>query len=164
MPFRKTLLFGSQIVAVACLGIGYASVSGWAMLVVIACSLAAWLLAWKWPLLFPFSVALVISVCLAGAGLIAGALPLWMMLDVVLSLATWDLAQFDLVTRECEPSQSTTLMEKRHFLSLALALGLGLLAVITIQGIRFQIPFGVILLLVAVAFFCLDRLYRILEI
>jgi hypothetical protein len=132
----------------------------WAGIVVVLTSLLAWLSGWRWPSVWPPSAALVISISLAAAGLLAGASPLLMLLSITPALAVWDLLPLDQTLSSCSPGKTLDLLEQSHYKSLALALGLGLFAALTSRLIRFQIPFGGIILLAILAFFGLDRVWR----
>jgi hypothetical protein len=146
----------------ACLAVGYALAGQWAALAAVLIALLAWLLARQGLSTWLSPAALVISVGLAAAGLFAGDSPTLMILSATLALASWDLVLLDHTLAGGSSAKTVTLLEKKHYQSLALALGLGLLAAVTGQMIRFQIPFGGMVLLVILALFSLDRLWRTL--
>jgi hypothetical protein len=116
------------------------------------------LFAYKWSFTWLPSAALVVSVSLAAVGLLAGAAPFLMLLGSTLALANWDLAFLNRILEGSLSTKAVTLLESKHYQSLALVLGLALLATITGRLIRFQIPFGGMILLVTLAFFSLGRL------
>ncbi len=73
MPVRKILRLVFPMLAVTCLGIGYAKTGLWIAASVMVFSLLAWLSAARWSFGFLPSFALVLSVSLAAAGLLTGA-------------------------------------------------------------------------------------------
>jgi len=163
MPLRKILGFLCLILAALCMAIGYAIIGHGIAIATALVILPAWLAAYKWPSTWLPATALVVSVSLAAIGLCAGASPLLMLLGATLALANWDLAFLDHVQVGSSSTQAVTLLEKKHYQSLVLALGLALLAIITGRIIRFQIPFGGMILLVALAFLGLVRVWRMLS-
>ena len=162
MPWR-TIGLMCPIAYTAFLAVAYAQVGQWIMLAIVLINFLAWLLTWRRPSIELSSTALMISVGSAAAGLLAGTVPFLMMLGVTFALAGWDLAFWDHTRIGVINSSAKTaaLFENRHFQSLALALGLGLLAAVAGQLIHFQIPLGGMIVLVILALFCLDRVLRV---
>jgi hypothetical protein len=110
-------------------------------------------------------VALVISVVWGAVGLLVDASPVLMILGTTLALASWDLMLLDHTLTSCANASAETigLFEHRHYQSLALALGLGLLIVIAGRMIHFEIPLGGMIILAILAMFSLDRIWRTLN-
>ncbi len=163
MPLRKVLAFLSVILSAACLALGFIMVGQWAALLAAIITFLFWLPAWKWPATWLPSFALIVSLSLAAVGLCTGSQPIPMVLAATLDLSSWDLVLFDHNLANVQSVESVALLEKKHYESLGLALGLGLLVTIVIRMIRFQIPFGGLVLLVILAFFSLDRIWRTLR-
>ena len=162
MPVRKILRLVCPIISVTCLGMGYATTGPLIASLVLVFTFLAWFLAIKWPFgLLPLS-ALVFSVSLAAAGLLTGATPLLMMLGAAFALAGWDVILWNRALISDSTSISLTLIESRHYQSLATVIGLGLLAVIAGRLLRFQIPFGWMVVLVILALFSLERIWHTL--
>ena len=162
MPFRKILRLVFPILCVTSLGIGYATTRTWIAILVLVLTLLAWLSAIKWSVGFLSYLALVISVGLAADGLLSGATPLWMLLGAAFALAGWDVVLCNHTSADNSLTTRLTLFESKHYQSLALALGLGLLAVVVGRLFRFQIPFGWMVVLVILALFSLERIWRTL--
>jgi hypothetical protein len=162
MPLRKILRMVCLILTALCLGIGTAKVGQWIALAAGLATLLVWLAVYKWTSTDLPPLALVFSVSLAAIGLCAGASPLLMLLGATLALANWDLAILDHVQMGNSSAKAVTLLEKKHFQCLLLALGLALLVMIAGRMIRFHIPFGVMIALVILAFLSLARVWRIL--
>ncbi len=160
MPLRKIIILVFLVLSATCLAFGFAMVAQWAAIAAVLTSLLAWLSGWRWSSVWPPSAALVVSISLAAAGLLAGASPLLMLLSVTPTLGVWDLMLLDQTVTSSSPGKTLALLEQKHYGSLARALGLGLLAALASRVIRFQIPFGVIILLAILAFFGLDRIWR----
>jgi hypothetical protein len=148
---------------VACLSPGLFGMGQWGWLAGGLLVFAAWLGAYGWSSVGLATLALMISIGLAAVGLVSGATPLWMLVGAALALASWDLLQLDHDLRSCAPSDATRLCEKRHYESLVLALGAGLLAALGGRLLRLQLSFGVIIILVVAALFSLDRFWRVVE-
>ncbi len=162
MPFRKISSFVGLIAYIVCLAVGYVAVGQWPTLAVVSIAFLTWLPARKWPSTWLPSVALVVSVSLAVAGLFAGVSPTLMILSTILALASWDLVLLDHSLMGASFTGTVALLEKRHYQSLALALGLGLLLSVTGRLLRFQIPFCGMILLVTLVLFSLERFLRML--
>jgi hypothetical protein len=163
MPLRKILAISSVILSTACLALGFARVSQWGVLITVLVPLLVWLPACKWPSSWLAAFALVVTICLAAAGLYAGSQPFWTLLAATLGLSSWDLVLFDRDLTATLAIEPIVMLEKKHYESLGLALGLGLAGAAAIRLIRFQIPFGGLVLLVILAFFSLDRIWRTLR-
>jgi hypothetical protein len=164
MSWRKILNLVCPIVYAVCLAVAYAQVRQWTSLAIVLLTFLAWLLARKRPSIELSSTVLLISVGLAAAGLFAGASPFLMMLSATFALASWDLVLLDHTLTDNANSSAKTiaLFENRHYQNLALALGLSLLIAVAGQLIRLQIPLGGMILLVILALFGLDRVWRAL--
>ena len=87
-----------------------------------------------------------------------------MILSATFALASWDLVLFDhlLVDNPISSTPALALFQNRHYRSLALALGLGLLIVLVGRTIQAQVSFVIIGLLVLLVLFSIDRLWRAL--
>ena len=165
MLLRRTISLACAIMCTICLAAGHA-VNGWGIVVMAAASTGlAWWLANKWPAAWLPSAALAISMAWGAAGLLASAPSLLMILSATFALASWDLVLFDHILAD-DPIASTStiaLFQNRHYRDLALALGLGLLIVLVGRTIRVQISFVIIGLLVLLALFSIDRIWRALK-
>src|SRR5512136_1211099 len=165
MILRRTISLACPILCTICLAAGHAA-NGWGIVVIAGASTGlAWWLANKWPATPLPLAAFVISIAWGAAGLLASALSLLMILSVTFALASWDLVLFDHILADHPISSTPTiaLFQNRHDRSLALALGLGLLIVLTGRTIQMQISFVIIGLLVLLALFSMDRIWRALK-
>jgi hypothetical protein len=104
------------------------------------------------------AAALVLSTGLAALGILSGVRPFLLGLSVIAALASWDLVLLENSLRDGGPPQHGAFFENRHLKSLALALGLGTLAVGVGGALQLSLPFGILVLLVVLVLFCLDRL------
>jgi hypothetical protein len=168
------------IMGTLCLAAGFAA-NGWVIAVMAGAStgLAWWLAfqraAYKWsahkwaanklPATLPPLAAFVISLAWSAVGLIVRAPAVLMILSTALALASWDLMLFDHMLSDNPISSTATivLFQTRHYRSLALALGPGLLLVLVGRTIQLQISFVIIGLLVLIALFSIDRIWRVLK-
>ena len=170
MLLRRTISLACPIVCTLCLVAGYAA-NGWgiAMLAGVSTGLAWWLAhqwaAHKRPATPLPLVAFVISIAWSAAGLLTNASALLMILSATFALASWDLVLFDHLLADNPISSTPTLalFQNTHYRSLALALGLGLLIVLVGRTIQVQVSFVIIGLLVFLALFSIDRLWRALK-
>ncbi len=165
MPVRRSLIFLCPVISAACLASGYAMTGQGIAVVIALLTLPVWLLARQRPSTMPPSVALVISVSIGAAGLFTGTPSFLMILGVALALASWDLVLWDqtLTDNSISSTQTSALLETKHYQSLALALVPGLLIARAGPLIRMQLPFMSLILLVILALFSLDRVWRTLK-
>jgi hypothetical protein len=163
MALRRLIQIGCAIAATASLLAGYAGVGSWVGAAAVLGASLAWVRGVRRPSGGMTSTALLIYAGLAAAGLLAGAVPFWMILGATLALGGWDLALFDHTLAGALPASSIAHLEKKHLTSLALALGPGLLIAIIGPLIRFQMSLGVMALLVILGLFGLDRVWRALS-
>ena len=165
MSLPKILSFVCPVSCAACLAIGFALNGQGITLVIALLSLLIWLLARQRPATVSPSVALIVSVGIAAAGLFARASSVLMILSATLALASWDLVLLDhaLADNPISSTQTLALFQNRHYQSLALALGSSLLIAALGQLIHFQIPLVMMILLVILTLFSLDRVWRILR-
>jgi hypothetical protein len=166
MPARKILSRLIPILYTACVGVAYAPVGSWITIGVVLLAFLIWMLASQWPSIFPPSVALIISIGLGSVGLFVGAAPIPMLLSASLALASWDviLLDRDLTTYSGTPDDKVTgLLETRHYRSLVLAIGVGLLSAVSGRLLlHYQIPFCGMVLLMALGIFALEGVWRAL--
>jgi hypothetical protein len=86
-----------------------------------------------------------------------------MILSATFALASWDQVLLDhTLTDRSSSAKTIALLENRHNQGLALALGLGLLIDVAGRMIHLQIPLGVMIILVILVLFSLDRIWRAL--
>ncbi len=162
--FSRTIL--KLVILIACvtsLAVGYAMAGQWIALLGILFALVTWLLACKWRSGGLAVVALVLSVCLAIAGLLASVSPELMILGAALALASWDGVLWDQRRTDISSDKTVDLLEKRHYQSLALALGVGFLVAVAGRMFRIQMSFGWMTLLVILVLIGLERLWRTLR-
>lgn len=165
MILRRTISLVCPIMCTICLAAGLAA-NGWGIVVMAGASTGlAWWLANKWPATLMPLAALAISIAWGAAGLLASAPSLLMILGATFALASWDLVLFDHILADNPISSTPTiaLFQNRHYRSLALALGLGLLLILIGRTIHVQISFVIIGLVVLLALFSIDRIWRALK-
>jgi len=165
MSVRRSLIFLCPVISAACLATGYAMTGQGVAVVIALLTLPLWLLARQRPATVPPSVALAASVSIGATGLLTGAPSFLMILGATLALASWDLVLWDqtLTDNSISSAQTLALFETKHYQSLALALAPGLLIAIAGPLIHVQLPFMGLVLLVILALFSLDRVWRTLR-
>ena len=162
MPVRKILALIFPLASLTCLAGGYLAAGQWLALPGLLVALLAWLLVWKWPFRWLPLAGLLLTVGLSAGGVFAGASPVLMILSVPFALAGWDLLLWNLALSASSPAAPSTLLARSHYISLAWAVGLGLLLALAGRLLRLQLPFGVLLFLVLLALLSLERLFHAL--
>jgi hypothetical protein len=159
MTLRKLLKLMCPTACAVCLAAGYAVAGTWIALALVALVWVAWLFTADWP---P-SVLLAASVGLAAGGLVVGASPVLMITAGSLALASWDVVRWDGFLAGHVSVEIETRLERKHYTSLALAVGAGLLAAIAGRLLHFPLPFVGLVAVVLLAFLGLDRIWRLVE-
>jgi hypothetical protein len=163
MPLRKILAILCPAISAISMAYGFALPGIWFGVITSFFIFGGWLFLLRRPSNGLSVAVLVISVCLSALGLLIGASPLLMVIAATLALASWDFVLFNASLPGEQPGKSVALLEKVHLESLALAVGLGLIVSIAGHFIRFQIPFIVMVLLVILGLFSLERVWRKLQ-
>lgn len=109
------------------------------------------------------TVYLILYVCLAAAGLFTGCEPFLMVNGTIAALGVWDVAQFQRQIKEDENYDWVKLLERQHYQSLGLALGVGFFLSNTGLVVRVQLPIGITMFLILIALFGLTRLYNLVN-
>jgi hypothetical protein len=163
MSFRKIFFALCLIISVFCLAAGYSIVGQWIGVIIAILTGPAWLRARKYPASqMPF-ICLLLAVGLAVAGTLLGSPALLMIFASAMALAVWDLLLLDSALGNHSSAEQTRKYENRHLRSLLLALTSGLFAAWLGHSLNFQIPFFLLLLLVALMVFALDRIWGALK-
>ena len=162
MPSRKILSLACALACVLCLAAGYAQAGQWLALLGVLPALLAWLAGFKWPQRWLPLAGLLLSICLAAAGLFTGAASVLMILSAAFALAAWDMILWNLSLDASALTDTPALLARSHYISLALAIGAGLLAALGGRLLRLQLPFGVLIFLVLLALLSLERLWHTL--
>jgi len=159
MPLRKALFYICMSISVFCLTAGYSITGQWILALIAILMAPVWLLAKKNSDSALQLICLLASVCLAVMGNLTGASPLLMIFGSGFALAVWDLLLFDHAFGNHSSGEQTLHYENKHFQSLALVLGFGLLVSLAGRLLKFQVPFVVLILLIAFTIFGLDRIW-----
>jgi hypothetical protein len=106
---------------------------------------------------------LVVMMGAAAAGAMVGASAFLLIPGAALALAAWDLADFHRFVRSGRSPQPAAALERRHALSLAKAISVGLLAAVGGASLALRIPFIVMFLLVILDLLCLGLALRALQ-
>ncbi len=160
MQIRKILAILCSGISAVCLLGGYPLPAVWFGIFASFSLFGGWLFLLRRPSNSLSMAVLVISVVVAALGLFIGADPLLMIIAATMALASWDLVLFNSSLPGDQSGQSVALLEKVHLGSLGMAIGLGLLVVLAGRFIRLQIPFVVMILLVVLGLFSLERVWR----
>ena len=157
MALRRILFAACLVVSAFCLAAGYGSAGQWVGTALALMTGLAWLLARKYPASGLPLICLLVSIGLAVAGRLTGAPPVLMIGGAGMALAAWDLLILDVALGSAALGEQTRAYEASHLRSLALALGSGLLAVFLGRWLQLQLPFLVVVFLVVLVVFGLDR-------
>lgn len=158
MTRQRLLKLGTLTAGVICLMAGYGLAGRWGLLAAAGLVWLMGILTDGWS-----TVVFVVLVGLAMGGISIGVWPLPMIFGATLALASWDLANWENFVAGGLPDETTAWLERRHHIYLALALGSGLLISIIGQMITFQIPFGVLVLLIVLVLFGVDQIWRLVK-
>ena len=159
LSLRKASFVICMIVSVFCLVAGYSIPGQWIGALAAILMVPAWLFARKYPDSWPPYICLLASICLAVVGKLTGAVPLLMIFGSGFTLAVWDLLFLDAALGSNSSGEQTRQYENKHLQSLALALGFGLSVSFLGRLLILQIPFLVLVILIAVALFGLERFW-----
>ena len=159
MPPRKILFFICMILSVFCLAAGYSIAGQWIGALAAILMVPAWLFVRKHPDTWLPSICLFTSVGLAAVGRLTGSPPGLMICSSGVALAVWDLLFLDDAMGGKSSGEQTRQFESKHLQSLALALGSGLIVTFLGRLLNLQIPFVVIVLLVALLVFGFERIW-----
>jgi hypothetical protein len=163
MALRKTFFIICLVVSTLCLAVGYAIAGQWLGAVLAIIAGFAWLLARKYPASGLPHICLFVSIGLAVTGSQTGASSLLMIYGSGISLGVWDLLYLNNSSSRNFADGQTRRYENEHLLSLALALGSGMIIASLGHFLKLQIPFVVLLLFVVLAIFGLDRIWGYLK-
>ena len=158
MTLRKTSFFACLALSMFCLAAGYAASGKWVGGALAVATGLAWLPARKYPASELPVLCLLSSVCLGAVGLLTtGSAPALMLSGTGFALATWDLLLLDDALKGSSSGGQTRRYENKHLQSLALALGIGLVAALGGHLLNFEIPFAVMMLCVLLLLLGLER-------
>jgi hypothetical protein len=163
MSFRRFLSLGSAALSVSMLAIGYAQDSILLSAGAVFITLPLWVLASKKTSGWLPDFALVTSSVVASIGVYIGTSPYFMILTAVFGLAGWDLINLDHNLTNTSNPDLSKLVEQKHFHSLLLALGAGGSLALLGLTVQFQIPFGLLLLMIIAIFLSFDRIWHKLK-
>jgi len=124
--------------------------------------LLAWLFSVRWPHRWLPLIGLLLTVTLSAIGLFISAAPVLMILSAALALAGWDLLLWEQALSGDLPAAALSRLAYSHYTSLAVAILLGLLVTLAGRLLRLQLPFGVLIILVLLVLFSLERLWHTL--
>jgi hypothetical protein len=158
MTLQRFVRWGTLTAGVICLTTGYGLVGRWGLLALAGLAWLAGVVAASWSM-----AVFVVLVGLAAVGICVGARPTLMILGAALALASWDLVNWEDFVADGLPADTSAQFEWRHHTYLALALGSGLLVVIIGQLVSFQLPFGILVLLVALVLLGVDQMWRLVR-
>lgn len=163
MPLRKIFLILFLILSVLCLAAGYAVAGHWIGAMSAIVLVPAWWLARRNPdSPLPF-LCLSGSIALAVAGILLGTPSLWMIFGSGLALAGWDILLLDAALGNSSSGVQTRQYESRHLQALLLALGSALAATLLGRAFSIQMPFVLLILLLVLMLFALDRVWETLK-
>ena len=159
MPLRKVLFFVCMMLSVLCLAAGYIIAGQWIGACAAILMVPAWLFVRKHPDAWLPSICLFTSVGLAVVGRLTGSPPGLMICSSGVALAVWDLLFLDNTMGVNSSKEQIRQYENKHLQALALALGSGLLVTFLGRLLNLQIPFVVMMLLVALLLFGFERIW-----
>jgi hypothetical protein len=163
VSMRKTALIICLIFAALCPAAGYALTGKYPGVVASLLAGLLWLPARKNPHSWMPSILLIVSVTLSAAGLLIGLPFFLIVIGSVAALAGWDLLILNAELENSQSGEKTRQYESRHLQTLVLAVGFGIIATLLRYTANLRIPFFVMILLVAIMLFALDRIWGFLK-
>jgi hypothetical protein len=162
-PRREYLFDVSLALMVICLSAAYLQAGRWPGTICAAGLGVLWCLTRSREPYWFSHIYLLLSLTLAAAAILTHVQPVLAILASGLSLVTWDLHLLMHDLRESELKESTRRYEQHHLQSLALAVIAGLLVALIGRLIPLNLPFIVLVILILLSLFALDRFWRILN-
>jgi hypothetical protein len=163
MELRKILFISSLSACALCLAAGFGVAGKWVGTGAALLSMAAWLLARRYPLTWAPPLCLTGCVGLALVGRLSGAPAVWMICAAGLALATWDLLLLDATLEQGPANGPARRLESSHLRTLALLLGASLALACLGRLVSLHIPFMLLLLLIILALFGWERAWKALK-
>ncbi|MBN1266903.1 MAG: hypothetical protein JXA25_15515 [Anaerolineales bacterium] len=160
---RKTALILCLIIAALSPAAGFALAGIYTGVVPSLLAGLLWLPARKYPHSWMPSISLTVSTALAAAGVLNGLSFILMIIGAGAALAGWDLLLLNAELENTQPGEKTRQYESRHMQTLALAVIFGILAALPRYAGNLQIPFFVMIILIAIMLFALDRIWGFLN-
>jgi hypothetical protein len=163
MNLRKNLFILCLVTVTLCLVASYLILGNWLGLVIALLTGFTWWFARKYPASGLPLLCLLASICLAVAARLMGS-PAWLTIcSAGFALVVWDLLLLDVALEGNSFTEQTRQYENKHLQSLSLTLVFGLLAALLGRLLNFQPPFALLILLVALVAFGLDRVWGYLK-
>jgi hypothetical protein len=159
MALSKTFFSVSVVLSALCLAAGYAVTGQWFGVVIAIMTGPGWVLTRKYPASSPPFFCLSVVIVLAVIGSLTGSPSSLMIFSSVAALAAWDLLFLDVAMVSNSHTAQTRQYEIKHLQSLALALGFGLLAAFLGGLLHLQISFVMLILIIALVVFGLERVW-----
>jgi hypothetical protein len=163
MTLRKFLTIIFPILFMLPIVIQYFRLGFWLALLLVGLNMVLWIMARNKSDTVYVHAALFLSTSIIIGGWLTASLPFYgLILSSSLVLINWDLVQFD---RELSLAASTraVFLEQKHLTSLIFILLFGLLLGLSGYWFRLNFPFGIILILISAALYCLDYIWRKLK-
>lgn len=162
-PFRETLFDASLSLLVLSLCAAYIMAGRWPGALCAASLGGLWFLTRNHDQRWYSHIYLLLSLALAAAAIMTHAQPVPAILAAGLSLVTWDLNLLMYDLRSSLPKESTKRYEQRHLQSVAMASIVGLLIALMGRLVPLNLPFIVLVVLILLSLFALDKFWRILN-
>jgi len=157
--FRKIIFFISLAILVISQVAAYSLVGQW---IGILCAIGLgflWLFVRKYSDTWLPHLCLAASLVLTATGTLTGSQFILSIIGSGFSLAVWDLLLFDDSLQKPIFTEQTSRYENTHLQSLSLAVGLGIFVGIIGRSLHLQTPFILVVLMIALALFGLDRVW-----
>ena len=141
------------------LAAGYLLAGLWQIVLVFPVALLFWMIAKSQPGISIPAVLLGSYISLASLGVLIGLNRYLMVYGPILALAGWELQMFQTGLIVELRQSNIELLERNHLKSLSIVIILSLLVTTIGMNVHLRLPFGVILFLVLLVGFLLERVY-----
>ncbi len=154
MKLHSIIGYVCFIASIALLALAYGPTGDWPALIAIPAALVLWILLKKWSVWWGASILLCVYLVLAGRGIMLQRPLVPLILGSMATLIWWDLADFGRGPDSVLLTQAGNSLQKYRLQSLALTTGSSLLLAAIGIWLRFQLPLGVIALLILLIMGC----------
>jgi hypothetical protein len=147
MKISSMMFILCLLLTVSCLGFGYLSAGYWQVLVAVVFLAILWVFVRKRSRFWAAAILLLGSAMLAARGMLINISPLLMVIACTAGLVSWDLYLFNGEVSKNSLPHAEAFLARNHMRALAMAAMAGLLLALAGVFIRFELPFGSLVLL-----------------
>ncbi len=157
----RIIAWTGGVVALLSLVIGFGLRRDWVILILLPALPIYLLLMRKVSLQITITILLLVDILLSAAGSLTGGPPYFFLIGCSCALAAWESAHFLLNFPGASKVGTDTRLETIHNRDLALAIGAGFFLGVLGLNIKFNLPFGIIVVLALLIVYGLYRAFEL---